>query len=120
MPSWARNRFVVLFAVLTVVVGVWNLYVSTHDHGIVTGRVVDAMGHPVAGVVVHMFERDFISQQERAHTTTDAGGWFRFTTNASHVVQLQVDKGEARAPRVTVRLWFRAQDVALATPLVLP
>jgi hypothetical protein len=120
MPGWLANRFVVLAVVITVGIGAWNIYVDAHAHGIVTGAVVDATGRPVAGALVRMFGRSFVSEQEQAHTTTDAAGRFRFADNASHVIQLQVERGPARSARTTIRLWFRAQDVALATPLRAP
>ena len=120
MRPWMRNRFVVLAAVLTVGIGLWNLYVAAHAHGLVSGQVVDRAGHPVAGAQVRLYERDFVSQQEQGHTMTDAQGRFRFTINASHVIQLEALKGEARSPRITIRLWFRAQDTSLRRPLILP
>jgi hypothetical protein len=120
MPGWLTNRFVVLAVVLVVGIGAWNLYLNAHAHGIVTGTVVDAAGRPVAGARVRMFGRSFVSEQEQAHTTTDTAGQFRFNDNASHVIQLQVELGQTHSARTTIRLWFRAQDVALATPLRAP
>jgi hypothetical protein len=67
-----------------------------------------------------MFGRSFVSEQEQAHTTTDTADRFRFNDNASHLIQLQVELGQAHSAQTTIRLWFRAQDVALATPLRAP
>lgn len=115
-----RNRFTISALVIGITVGLWNLYVTAHAHGIVSGRVVNAAGQPVAGAVVHMYERDFVSQQERGHTSTDAEGAFHFTSNASHVVQLEAESNGAHSPRAVIRLWFRAQDTALEAPLRIP
>jgi hypothetical protein len=49
---------------------------------------------------------------------TDASGAFRFTDNDSHLIQLQAIDGARNSPRITVRLWFRAQDRVLGEPLV--
>ena len=117
MRAALGNRFVVLGMLLAVGVALWNVYVWAHAHGIVTGRVVDQTGQPVAGATVLLFQRDFVSQQERGRTLSDSAGRFHFNTNASHVVQLEAQHGAARSPRITIRLWFRGEDVVLETPL---
>ncbi|OJY65394.1 MAG: hypothetical protein BGP12_19630 [Rhodospirillales bacterium 70-18] len=112
-----QNRFVLVPLVLAVLVAAWNLYVALHAHGVVAGRVVEADGRPAAGATVILYERDFITQNERGRTTTGPDGGFRFNGNASHLVQLQARQGALRSARVTLRLWFRAQDARLAQPL---
>ena len=111
------NRFVVVPVAIVVVVALWNAYVALHAHGLLAGRVVDASGRPVAGATVILFAHDFVTQVERARTTTDASGAFRFTRNDSHLVQLQAIEGKASSSRITLRLWFRAQDRRLDAPL---
>jgi hypothetical protein len=111
------SRFFVVPATITVIVLVWNVYVSMHDHGVVVGHVVDASGHPVAGATVVLYNHDFITQVEHARTKTDAGGAFRFDHNESHLIMLQAVDGAAQSPRRTVRLWFRSQDRVLDRPL---
>jgi len=113
------SRFVIMPALLATVVAGWNVYVSLHDHGLLSGRVVDEHGAPVEGATVILFAHDFVTQVEKARTRTAAGGVFRFTRNDSHLVQLQAENGGERSPRITVRLWFRAQDRDLRTPLQL-
>ena len=113
------SRFVIVPALLAVLVAGWNLYVSLHDHGLLAGRVVDARGAPVAGATVILFMHDFVTQVEKARTKTEAGGVFHFTRNESHLVQLQAEEPGERSPRITVRLWFRAQDRVLRAPLQL-
>jgi len=112
------SRFVLVPALIAVAVAGWNLYVGMHAHGLLAGRVVDRHGRPVAGATVILFTHDFVTQVEKARTATDAGGAFRFTDNNSHLIQLQAQAGAERSPRVTIRLWFRAQDRSLAAPLV--
>ncbi|MFI4980574.1 MAG: carboxypeptidase-like regulatory domain-containing protein [Nevskiales bacterium] len=112
-----RSRFVLVPAAIGVAVLLWNVYVSLHAHGVVVGRVVDAAGRPAAGATVVLFERDFVNQNEHARATTDTNGNFRFDNNRSHLVQLEAQSGAAHSPRVTLRLWFRAQDRALPEPL---
>ncbi len=111
------SRFVVVPVVIAAFVLGWNIYVSLHDNGLIAGQVVDASGHAVKGATVILFEKDFINQIERARVTTDADGRFRFTRNASHLIQLEARDGSEHSPRVTVRLWFRAQDRVLHQPL---
>jgi Carboxypeptidase regulatory-like domain len=118
--NWRRavsSRFVVVPAVIVVTVVAWNFYVAQHDHGVLQGQVVDAAGHPVGGATVILFAHDFVTQVEKARTHTDAAGGFRFDNNDSHLVQLQAQDGGATSPRITIRLWFRAQDRVLGAPL---
>lgn len=118
--NWRRvlmSRFVVVPAVIAVTVVGWNLYVTQHDHGLLQGQVVDAAGRPVGGATVILFAHDFVTQVEKARTHTDAAGAFRFDHNDSHLVQLQAQDGNVTSPRITIRLWFRAQDRVLGEPL---
>jgi 5-hydroxyisourate hydrolase-like protein (transthyretin family) len=122
-PRWRRlliNRFVAVLAALAAATGLWNGYVALHDHGIVSGRVVDAAGHPVAGATVVLWVLNFTTFVETARVTTDADGRFVIINRNSHHIQLSAEKpGAGRSARVDVRLYFRAQDVALGAPLVL-
>jgi len=118
--SWRRvllSRFAVVPAVIVAVTVGWNVYVALHAHGLLEGHVVDASGQPVAGATVVLFTHDFVTQVEKARTRTDAAGDFRFNGNDSHLIQLQAEDRAQRSPRITVRLWFRAQDRVVQTPL---
>ncbi|MFS8087349.1 MAG: carboxypeptidase-like regulatory domain-containing protein, partial [Acidobacteriota bacterium] len=119
--SWARSRWVIVPGGMIVFTLAWLAYVTVHNHGIVEGRVVDAAGQPVAGAAVLLFERGFVTHQERGRATTDAQGAFRFTDNRSHSIQLEADAPDlGRTDRRIVRLWFAAEDVQLAEPLRFP
>jgi len=118
---WLRSRWVVVPGTMALATLAWLAYVGGHAHGLVEGRVVDAAGQPVPGASVLLFERGFVTHQERGRATTDAQGRFRFTDNRSHSIQLEAtapDRG--RSERRIVRLWFAAQDTVLAEPLKLP
>lgn len=116
--GWLTSRWVIVPGGIALVILGWLAYVSGHNHGIVEGRVVDAAGRPVGGASVMLFERGFVTHEERGRTTTDAQGAFRFTDNRSHSIQLEADApGLGRTDRRIVRLWFAAQDVKLAEPL---
>ena len=117
---WCRvllNRFVVVPVLLAIAIGGWNAYVALHAHGLLEGSVVDMAGKPVACAVVTLFAHDFVTQVEKAQTRSDASGRFRFDDNNSHLIQLQAQEGAASSARVTIRLWFRAQDRAVREPL---
>ena len=97
---------------------IWNLYVATHDSGIVRGRVVGPAGEPVTGAAVTLWARNFTTYVERARAVSDDGGRFMIAGNNSHDIQLAAEKaGLGRSPRVRVRLYFRAQEVRLTKPL---
>ena len=72
----------------------------------------------MGGASVMLFERGFVTHQERGRAPSDAYGAFRFTDNRSHSIQLEAEApGLGRSERRIVRLWFAAQDVKLVEPL---
>jgi hypothetical protein len=118
--TWRRvllSRFFIVPLILLVGIGAWNLYVDRHAHGRLEGSVVDAAGQPVPGATVILSVHDFVTQVEKARTLADASGRFRFDDNNSHLIQLQAQDGAAMSSRVTIRLWFRAQDRMVREPL---
>jgi hypothetical protein len=121
MSGWRRilfNRFVLVPAAIVLAVILWNFYVATHNHGVVTGRVVDAAGQPVADASVALWIFNFTTYEEKERVTTDADGVFRFTNNPSHKIQISAEKqGVGRSPRIPVFLYFRAEDTTLDAPL---
>ena len=123
IPLWRRfliNRFVLVPGAIAVAIVVWNVYVSTHDHGVVAGRVVDSAGRPVPGATVVLWVLNFTTYIEKRRATTDATGRFVIRDNDSHNIRLAAEKPDVgRSPRVPVRLYFRAEDIELREPLVL-
>jgi hypothetical protein len=118
--GWLLNRFVLVPAAIALAVALWNVYVSTHNHGVVAGRVVDAAGQPVAGATVVLWVLNFTTYVEKSRATTDDTGHFVITDNDSHNIRLAAEKrGVGRSSRVPVRLYFRAEDIELNEPLVL-
>jgi hypothetical protein len=117
MRRWWTSRWVIVPGGIVAVVLGWNLYVAAHAGGVVEGRVVDAAGSPVADATVRLYERDFINNIEKQRTTTGADGAFRFEGNSSHAIQLQAEAAGLRSDRMTLRLWFRAQDRRVEQPL---
>lgn len=114
------NRFFWIPALLAVLVGGWNAYVSSHDDGVVRGRVVALDGTPVADATVRMMEQNFTTNSDRGSTVTGADGRFEFTNNRSHNIQLVAEKaGFGRSDRHIVRLFFRAQNVTIDAPLII-
>lgn len=120
-PLWRRlllNRFVLVPGAIAAAILAWNLHVATHDHGIVEGRVIDARGEPVSGADVTLWAQNFTTFVEKTRTATGPDGRFRFDRNESHSIQLAAQKpGIGRSARVPVRLYFRAQDVAVREAL---
>jgi hypothetical protein len=119
--NWPRrllSRFVLVPALLLVVALGWNAWVVTHDHGIVTGRVLDAGGAPVEGAEVKLWVFNFATFVVNASTTTKPDGSFVFANNPSHNIQVSAEKpGVGRSARISIRLYFRSEDVQLKQPL---
>jgi hypothetical protein len=112
------NRFVLVPGAIVVAIVLWNVYVATHNHGIVAGRVVDAAGRPVPDATVELWTYNFTTYEEKARVKTDVDGIFRFTDNPSHRIQVGAEKpGVGRSQRIPVFLYFRSQDTTLDAPL---
>ncbi len=121
MRPWLSSRWVIVPGGMLLVTLAWLAYVGAHAHGRIEGQVVDATGKPVAGASVLLFERGFVTHQERGRVTSDTAGRFLFTDNRSHSVQLEATApGLGRTDRRIVRLWFAAQDTTLELPLQFP
>lgn len=118
MNHWWTSRWFIVPALMLVTIAGWWLYVGQHDNGLIEGWVVDAAGQPVAGATIRIFDRDFVTHQERGRTESDEQGRFRITDNHSHSVQLEAETDAlGRSERLEVRLWFAAQDTRLAQPI---
>lgn len=119
VPTWLHSRWVVVPTLIAAVALGWNLYVAASATGVIEGRVVDAVGRSVDGATVTLFNRSFITNDPRQRMVTGSDGRFRFENNDSHAVQLEAEIEGIRSERMTVRLWFRAQERRLDAPLVL-
>jgi hypothetical protein len=120
-PKWKRlllNRFVLVPAVLILLTVGWNLWVVTHDHGIVEGQVLDATGAPVEGAEVKLWVFNFTTFVVKATTTSRPDGSFEFANNPSHNIQVSAEKpGKGRSACVAIRLYFASEDFVLKDPL---
>jgi hypothetical protein len=114
---WTSRWFIVPALMLATVLG-WMAYVGRHANGLIEGRVVDAQGRPVPDATIRIFDRGFVTHQERGRTRSDAQGNFRITDNQSHSVQLEAETAAlGRSERYELRLWFAGQDARLAQPI---
>lgn len=118
--KWLRSRWVIVPGGMLAVVALWNLYVAANAGGIVEGQVLDRGGAPVPGANVLLYERAFITNNEKQRAVTGPDGRFRFEGNTSHAIQLQAERPGGRSERMTLRLWFRAQNRTVTEPLRLP
>src|SRR5215831_5478725 len=100
---WRRllvNRFVVVTAAIALAIALWNIYASTHDHGYVTGSVVDSAGRPVANATVVLWVLNFTTFAERARVNTGRDGRFFLINLDSHHIQVGAEKpGIGRSER---------------------
>ena len=83
----------------------------------VSGRVVDQAGAPVAGAEVKLWVFNFVTFNERGTAQTAVDGSFTFTDNPSHNIQLSAEKPGIGRSRIPVRLYFRSEDIVLKEPL---
>jgi len=121
--TWLRlitHRFVLIPLCIGLTAAAWNGYVSLHDGGLVRGVVLGPGGAPVAGAKVSMMEKNFTTNSDRGSTRTRADGSFEFTNNRSHNILLRAEMdGVGRSDQITLRLYFRSQNVTLDAPLTI-
>jgi hypothetical protein len=120
MGSWSflRNRYLITFGAIALLVAVWNLYVALNDDGILVGRVVGPDSRPVPGATVVLAERTLLIAVPKARTTTDAEGRFRFSGHTLFRFHLEAFKeGVGRMPAKEFRLYFKGQNMTLREPL---
>lgn len=121
--AWGRviaHRFVLLPLCLGLAAAAWNAYVSLHNDGLVRGLVLGPGGAPAAGATVSMMEKNFTTNSDRGSVRTRADGSFEFTNNRSHNILLRAElAGIGRSEQITVRLYFRSQNVTLDAPLTI-
>ena len=120
---WLRlitHRFVLIPLCIGLTAAAWNGYVSLHDDGLVRGVVLGPGGAPAAGAKVSMMEKNFTTNSDRGSTRTRADGSFEFSNNRSHNILLRAEMdGVGRSDQITLRLYFRAQNVTLDAPLMI-
>ena len=84
MAGWRAillNRFVLVPGAIVLAIVLWNIYVATHNNGLLTGRVTNSAGRPVAQATVSLWVYNFTTYEEKQRVKTDADGVFRFTDN---------------------------------------
>jgi hypothetical protein len=64
-----NSRWVIVPGRLALTLVLWLAYVGTHNNGLLEGKVVDGAGQPVAGASVLLFERGFVTHQERGRAS---------------------------------------------------
>ena len=118
--SWAFpwNRYTITLGSILLLVGLWNLYVTLNNDGVITGRVVDPDNLPVEGATVVLSERTLLVSAVRARTTTDAKGAFRFLGHKLYHIYLEAYREDVgRMPPREYRLYFKGQNLTLRHPL---
>ncbi len=112
------SRYTIVLGTLALVVIAWNLYVATHNHGRISGRVIGTDGQPVAGATVTLREKTLTTLEPRATAQTDGAGIFVFAgQDAHHFVLEAVKDGIGKSERTAYRRAFRGQNLSLAAPL---
>ena len=112
------SRYTIVLGTLALVVIAWNLYVATHNHGRISGRVIGTDGQPVAGATVTLREKTLTTLEPRATAQTDGAGIFAFAGQGAHHFVLEAVKdGVGKSERAAYRRAFRGQNLSLAAPL---
>jgi hypothetical protein len=111
---------IVFVLVVAALIGVWNIYISFHNDGLVAGRVVDRSGRGVENATVIIAEKTLEKLKNQQETTTDEQGYFRF--DGIDMVEFVVwaeKSGYAEMKNRSYHLYFKKQNFQLPEPLVL-
>ena len=111
---------IVFVLVVAALIGVWNIYISFHNDGLVAGRVVDRSGRGVENATVIIAEKTLEKLKNQQEMTTDEQGYFRF--DGIDMVEFVVwaeKSGYAEMKNRSYHLYFKKQNFQLPEPLVL-
>ena len=117
----SENMSTVVFAaVVGVLIGAWNIYISFHDDGTVAGRVVNDIGGGVGNATVIIAEKTLEMLKNQQEITTDDQGYFRFEGIEMVEFIIRAEKpGYAEMKNRSYHLYFKRQNFHLPEPLVL-
>ena len=111
------NSIFVFVLVLSLVS--WIVYTRASSDGIVTGRVVDSSGAPVAGATVLIREKTLSLIKPPVRALTDAEGVFTF--HKIDMIEFLISarkEGYAASKDVHYHLYFKKQHFRVPRPLV--
>lgn len=111
---------IVFVVVLGLLIGVWNIYISFNDDGVVAGRVVDQSGKGVENATVIIAEKTLEMLKNQQETTTGEKGYFRFEGIEMVEFIVKAEKsGYDEMKSRSYHLYFKQQNFQLPEPLVL-
>jgi hypothetical protein len=116
------NRKIILLALIVAVsIGIWLVYVNTHDDGIVEGRVVNQNGDPVAGAQVLLQRKGYDILDQPVVTQTDEDGYFFYKDEVMLEFVISAEKNGYSFPseRINYHRYFPDQNFKIPEPLVL-
>lgn len=116
--TYIFNRFTLTFGTIILAAIFWNVYVLLNDDGNIQGRVVDGSGTGVSQATVILSRETVTSVEKVNETLTDENGRFSFDRHGEYSIVMSASKGDLKSTRYTIPLWFRNQNISLATPLV--
>jgi len=115
-----RNRFVITFMLITLVVLAWLVYVGSHNDGIIKGQVIDETGKGVPNATVFIQKRTIEFLEKPSTTITDLEGKFVFTNQKLIEFVISAEKsGYIPTPKYPYHLYFKGENFCLPKPLVL-
>ena len=115
-----KNRFVITFLSIGLIIGVWLIYVQLNNDGIIKGQVVDETGKAIPNATVNIVEELSGGIQEPLVTHTDSKGNFVFK-NINYLEFLISAKktGYVSSKIKRYHLYFKKQNFSLPKPLIL-
>jgi hypothetical protein len=110
---------IVIFVIVAALVG-WLVFVNLNNDGVITGRVVDSTGSPVADARVLVREKTLQLIKPPVGTDTDANGVFRFKDMKIIEFLISARKDGYTSPEpVHYHLYFKGEHFKVPKPLVL-
>lgn len=118
--KYFKNRFVITFLSIGLIIGIWSIYVQYNNDGIVMGRVVDETGKGIPNATVIIVEELSGGIQEPLTTLTDKKGNFVFK-NIDYIEFIINAKksGYNASDKIRYHLYFKKQNFKVPKPLIL-
>ncbi|NOY07256.1 MAG: carboxypeptidase regulatory-like domain-containing protein [Spirochaetes bacterium] len=118
--KYLKNRFVITFLSIGLIIGIWSIYVQYNNDGIIMGKVVDETGKGIPNAVVIIVEELSGGIQEPLTTHTDKKGNFLFKDIDYIEFIISAKKsGYTASEKTRYHLYFKRENFKLPRPLVL-
>ena len=121
IKSIIQSRFFITFAIIFLVIAIWNIYISRNNDGLIIGYVVDENGVEVSQATVLLNSVGGLGMYTDSITSkTDDDGKFIYTEQKLIEFDMYVVKeGYIKTEKKRFHMYFKSQNYILPEPIVI-